>query len=430
MMPLRPRALFLAGAASVCVAAMVLAQRQDAYVSSRDHPAIQYTKGPVDTSVTRLNRHLEAGRIQLTFEEGSGYLRSLLAQLGVPLESQQLVFSQGSAQAPLIKVDNPRAIYFNDTTAIGWVRGAETVELAAHDPQQGTIFYTLDQKKAGRPVLKRDDSCLQCHLTWDTLGVPGLTVLSTFPMSDDKHAYASGLTVDHRVDLNMRWGGWYVTGKSLPTRHMGNLPVVRPAAELAKPEPLPPPLQSVAGRFDPAGFPSLYSDVVAAMVLGHQTHMTNHLTRLGWEARVAEPQIAAGAKPAVDRLQVAVRDFVDYLLFVDEALLPKKLEGSSGFAEHFVTLGPVDRQGRSLRQFDLDRRLLRYPCSYMIYSPAFDALPAVALDAVYRRMWTILSGEETAKPYSRLSLADRTAIVEILRDTKKNLPSYFQAVVR
>ena len=132
----------------------------------------------------------------------------------------------------------------------------------------------------------------------------------------------------------------------------------------------------------------------------------------------------------MDRLKIAVRDFVDYLLFVDEALLPRKLEGSSGFAEYFEALGPVDRKGRSLRQLELDRRLLRYPCSYMIYSPAFDALPPFALDAVYRRMWTILSGEETAKPYARLSLADRTAIVEILRDTKKNLPSYFQPVVR
>jgi hypothetical protein len=43
-------------------------------------------------------------------------------------------------------------------------------------------------------------------------------------------------------------------------------------------------------------------------------------------------------------------------------------------------------------------------------------------------MWRILSGEEHGNKYSKLSLVDRQAIVEILRDTKKGLPEYFQPV--
>ena len=88
--------------------------------------------------------------------------------------------------------------------------------------------------------------------------------------------------------------------------------------------------------------------------------------------------------------------------------------------------GPGDGAGRSLRQLSLDRRLLRYPCSYMIYSAAFDALPAVAKEAVYQRLWTVLSGGDAAARYASLSTSDRRAIIEILRATKVDLPAYFK----
>lgn len=408
-------------------AAVAVAQRPDAFIASRDHAAIQYSARPVDTTVARLNRELESGRVKLTYDPKSGYLPALLAALNLPVESQLLVFSETSAQASLIKLANPRALFFNDTTAVGWVRGASALEVVAHDPRQGAIFYTLEQKRVERPQLKRDNDCLLCHLTWETLGVPGLTMISTFPMSDDPNAYASGVTVDHRTDLDMRWGGWFVTGRSVPPRHYGNLPVVRPQSELPTAVPRPPLLASVTGKFDVAGFPTPYSDIVASMVLAHQTTMTNQLTRLGWEARVAGER---PSKATADRVQQAVNDFVDYLLFIDEAPMTSRVEGSSGFAEKFAALGPNDSRGRSLRQLDLQKRLLRYQCSYMIYSPAFDALPPATLDAVYRRMWTVLSGQERSKPYARLQVADRRATIEILRDTKKNLPSYFQGAIQ
>jgi hypothetical protein len=160
------------------------------------------------------------------------------------------------------------------------------------------------------------------------------------------------------------------------------------------------------------------------MVLDHQAHMMNLITRTGWEARLA----AGGDAKQVARLGEAAVDLVDYMLFVYEAPLTSAVRGTSGFAEKFQTSGPVDSRGRSLRQLDLERRLLRYPCSYMIYSEAFDAMPALAKDAVYRRLWRVLSGEERSKPYAQIPLADRRAIVEILRDTKKNLPDYFKPV--
>ena len=62
----------------------------------------------------------------------------------------------------------------------------------------------------------------------------------------------------------------------------------------------------------------------------------------------------------------------------------------------------------------------------MIYTDAFDALPDVARDAIYRRMYAVLSGQDDGPRYARLTASDRRAIVEILRETKSGLPEYFR----
>jgi hypothetical protein len=166
--------------------------------------------------------------------------------------------------------------------------------------------------------------------------------------------------------------------------------------------------------------------------------MTNLLTRAGWEARAADPRLHAPfvAAPGEDArvasfMEIVANEVVDYMLFIDEAALTDRVRGASGFAERFSAAGPRDKKGRSLHELDLNRRLMKYPCSYLIDSPAFDQLPALAKDPIYRRMWQILSGNEAQARYkSALSLADRRAIVEILRDTKPGLPSYFGDVTK
>jgi hypothetical protein len=399
------------------------AQRRDAFVENRDHPAIAYSKTPFTTAVTALNRRLQEGTARLTFDPATGYLRSLLDALNVPIASQVLVFSQTSFQAPLISIRNPRAVYFTDTVAVGWVRGGKVLEIAAQDPKQGIAFYALDQQPASTPQLTRNDECLACHLAWETLGVPGLIVQSVNPLPDDPNAYVVGFTTDHRSPFTERWGGWYVTGRHGGARHMGNVPVM-PADQGKSKIAMPlQPLDSVAGLFDMKGYPAPYSDVVALLVLAHQTQMTNLITRVGWESRVAVS--SRNQQDAAARVQEAVNDLVDYMLFVDEAPLPGPVRGTSGFAEQFARIGPRDAQGRSLRQLDLERRLMRYPCSYMIYSPAFDALTAKVREQIYARMWRVLSGQESAPRYGRLSRADRQAVLDILRDTRKDLPAFF-----
>ena len=434
MVPGKPPVLACVAAAAALLAAAAIAtvhgQPASAFRASRDHPAIAYSTGPVDNAVVDLNRRLRDGELQLAFDGRSGYLQAVLDALGIPVESQVTVFSPTSNQANLINSANPRAVYFRDDVAVAWVRGGAELEAAVQDRRQGTVFYALDQAPDGAPRFVRDDQCLACHLTWETLGVPGLQVLSTFPLTSDPNAYATGFVSDHRARIEDRWGGWYVTGRHAPFAHMGNVEVTDvedPNATIGVPRPE---LASLEGLFDLAGFPSAHSDMAALLVLEHQTHMTNLITRVGWEARrILFRDHGAGGLAADDGpdsvLRDAVVDMVDYLLFVDEAPLAAPVEGSSAFAAVFAARGPHDSNGRSLRDLDLQTRLMRYPCSYMIYTAAFDALPQPALDAIYRRMWSILSGEVSGGPYDRLSAADRQAVIEILRDTKPGLPDYF-----
>lgn len=393
----------------------------------RDHPAIQYSTRPTRDAVARLNERLGKGELQLSFDGSSGYLRSVLALLDISPTSQTLVFSENSLQRAHISKATPRAIYFNDTTAVGWTNGADSLEVAAQDATQGVVFYSLSQKPQAKPQFVRGAECFQCHLTAETSGVPGLFMMSVLPLSDNQHEYARGWAMDHRTPIEDRWGGWYVTGTQVPLRHLGNVPVLHVPRSYIRAD-VAPKLTTGNGAFDTSPYLTPHSDVAALMVLNHQLHLINVLTRLGWEARIAAHDMPAGSTASLPpHVRDLARDLVDYLLFVDEAPLPSPVAGASAFAREFSSKGPHDGRGRSLRALDLNHRLLRYPCSFMIYTDAFDALPAAVKNLVYERMWEVLSGKETNKVYGRLSPADRRAIVEILRETKKGLPEYFRA---
>jgi hypothetical protein len=345
--------------------------------------------------VAQLSRRIETGQAHVRFDEKRGYLPWLLEALDIPPESQMLVFSKTSVQSIQIGPNNPRMLFFNDSVILGSVKGGP-VELAAQDSDRGMIFYLVDQTpfryrelmakpEPASPFSRRTD-CMSCHLSKST-GIPETLVRSVVPsLNGTPLIQFPAHDTDDRTPFDKLWGGWYVTGKS-EARHMGNTVM----DERGKVTPLDPPGSS---------------DIVALMVFEHQMHMMNLIAQARTIGRIDE--------------------LVDYMLFVDEAPLPGKVGGSSEFAAKFMARGPRDSKGRSLRDLDLSHRLMRYPCSYMIYAEAFDALPAQTKGAVYLRMWRILSGEATGVRYRRFSLSDREAVVEILRDTKKDLPDYYR----
>ncbi len=380
-----------------------VAQRTGVFDQSMNHPAIKYSTSDSNTVVDELNRKLADGSAKLEFADKSGYLKSVLDLLKIPVESQVLVYTQTSQQSSHITMTNPRAIYFNDEVSVGYIRGAGMLEIVAQDANLGSIFYVVHQAAEAAKRFGRESQCLRCHLSWDTLGVPGLSVLSTMPRKSERD-YANGFFVDHYRQIQERWGGWYVTGKRVPARHMGNLPLIVPTPIDVS----PPARVSLAGQFDLSGYLTPYSDIVALMVLDHQAHFSNLVTRATWEARLGQEM----------RIAEAAQTIADYLLFVDEApITDGPIVGSSGFAETFVAAGKKDGKGRSLRELDLRTRLQKYPLSYMIYSPQFQALPEAPKNLVMGRVNDVLAGKITDAKYAHLTPEIRAAIREILQAT-------------
>jgi hypothetical protein len=390
------------------------------------HAAIDYDKRPTHDLVADLARRVDAGELTLDFDQTTGYLKSVLEALHVPVESQMLVMSKTGVQGLHTDPSNPRAIYFTDAVTVGYIRGAPLLEFAVHDPEQGVQFYALDQKPQATPLFDRRRGCLTCHQAYSTLHVPGMLARSVFMTPGGLALSGSGsFDPDDRTPFRQRWGGWYVTGTHGSMRHMGNAMFTGSDDRDAAISERTLNRTSLDGLFDGHGYPSAHSDIVALMVFQHQVRMTNLVTRVGWQARVAAHERRADFAGGL--LRDAVDEIVDALLFVGEEPLTATLTGTTRFAEMFAAQGPTDSRGRSLRQLDLERRLLRYPCSFMIHSAAFRALPDDARAAIYARMWEILSGRDTSPKYARLSEADRRAVVEILGETLPDAPRDFRA---
>jgi hypothetical protein len=401
------RAIAAAGMLWAAALVVATAQSRTLFPGTLDqHPTIDYRTSALADPITALQRRLSAGSVALEFDGAQGFLKSLLTTLDVPVESQILLFSKTGIQHPFTNPANPRALYFNDRVVVGYIPGAPMLEVAAHDPQQGVVFQTLPQDPGlgTAPRFVRPDRCLTCHLSANSLGVPGILVRSMFTDGTGRTRPQLGSAiVDHRTPLEQRWGGWYVTGSHGSARHMGNA-MVTASTESGEDAISSATLnRATLPGVNTAAYPLPTSDIVALMVFDHQGHAMNLATRLGWETRVA---LAEGrADFSRGELTELVNDTANYLLFVDESPLSSPVQGVAKFAGVFSAAGPRDRQGRSLRELDLQSRLFRYRCSYMIYSPAFASLPAEARAALYRRMKEILK------------VRGDSAVLEILDET-------------
>lgn len=427
----------------VCVATLLCPTFAHAF--DFDQPPISYRSATPNDPVARLQARVDKGEAKLEHSPVFGYLPAVLRELGIPQSSQSLVFSKNSLQRERILTDRPRAIYFDDETYVGFVQGpGGLLEIATTDPQLGTVFYTINQgRPTDKPRLGRVSSdCLACHATTQTGDVPGVFMRSVYPDSTGGALLPAGTFVNnHTSAMNQRWGGWYVTGSVGGQPHMGNTTWKKVAgADKYEPTALAAPdATELPSRVDRAKYLTPHSDVVALMVLAHQAEAHNRFTRAVYAARHAlrdENVLAEALKErrapgqhtesTLKRINNAAEPLVEYLLFAGEPPLAAPVSGTSTFTSDFASHGPRDKQGRSLRDFDLKTRLFRYPLSYLIYSQTFDGLPELVKDRVYGRLWEILSGQDTGKPFAHLSAADRKAITEILRDTKPSLPEYWR----
>lgn len=402
---------------------------EDAY----ELPPIEYSRATPDNRLAKLQATLETGEVELEHSPKFGRLTSLLKYLEISPASQMLVFSKTSMQRERIAPRTPRAIYFDDDVYVGYCHAGKQIELAVADPQLGAVFYTLDQSPDERPKLVRETHrCLQCHGAAQSDDIPGFLVRSLFVDSGGQPILSEGShRVDHATPLKDRWGGWYVTGTHGRQHHLGNL-VVR---DRDAPKPWEGPANGnvldLADRIHAQNYPAGHSDLVALMVFEHQTHLHNLIAKANFTVRQAlHYQLGlnrALGDPDDNRLESTTRriesageDLVKGLMFVDEARLVEPIAGTTRFADDFSSRGPSDRHGRSLRELDLRTRLFRYPCSYMIYSAAFEALPPEMKAYFTGRLHEVLDGNG-GSDYAHLSAADRQAITEILQDTKPEI---------
>jgi len=390
--------------------------------------SLAFTQKPIDyhgsetaDPVAVFQKRLDSKQVKLHHHEHFGFLLSVLHALHVPLETQVLVYSKTARNPRLVRPKTPRAIFFNDDVAVGWVPGATELEVVGIDSVKGGMFYTLSQTTADDGSdhrFERSSRCLSCHRGNTTHHVPGLIVRSF--VTDRIGKPISGFSrVTHDMDLSKRFGGWYVTGKPSGQKHRGNL---IDKADIARHKRDPShrgTLEDLQPLFDVSRYPSPHSDIVAQLVLQHQAHGQNLLMRVGYESRLGR------RSDAEDRL-------IRYLLFLDEAPLAEPVRGTSGFAEWFEKQKPFEHNcygvhaHRSLRQFDLETRLFKFRFSYLVYSRLFDGLPEEVRNRLYKRIWTALNGNDDSLDLETFPKSERRAIIEIVRATKCNLPDYWR----
>ncbi|MBV9507190.1 MAG: hypothetical protein JO323_19520, partial [Acidobacteriia bacterium] len=335
-----------------------------------------------------------------------------------------------------ISPQHPRALYFNDDVYVGQVHEGKVLEFVSFDSMQGAMFYILDEQKAEKPKFERAElDCTQCHIAASTRNVPGVLLRSVYTMPTGTQALRTeAFITGQESPWAERFGGWFITGTYGHQTHMGNAVV--------EDKEHPSELNRAAGAnisdlskwFDTSAYLSGSSDIVAHLVLGHQTQMHNLITLTNYQTRLAlyaeaqknkaegRPAGSEISEAAHKQYQAPAEALVQYLLFTNEAPLTDVVKGDSGFAEEFAARGPRDPQGRSLRDFDLHTRIFKYPCSYLIYSSDFDALPEPAKTYVYDRLFEVLTGRDQGPEFARLTAKDRRAILEILVATKPGLP--------
>jgi hypothetical protein len=356
--------------------------------------AVTYDADADDAAVD-LQRRLDSGEAKLTFEPGQGYLRSVLQNFKIPESSQTLVFAKSSFQLDHISPQSPRALYFNDDVYVGFVPTGPVIEIAAEDPKLGPV---------DNPI-------------------PRLLMLSVLPNPAGNALRALSLLTNDQSPMIERWGGFYVTGTHGAQRHLGNMVVRAPASEIDSIKSYIPRLNLEPGanvtdlstRFDTKQYPNPNSDIVALLLLAHQTHIHNLITLASFE-------VGEAVKLHPETVDMLVKEdgdlLVNAMLFSGAAKFTDPIKGTSGFAVEFSSRGLRDSHGRSLKDLDLQHRLLKYPMSYLIYSKSFDAMPAPVRDYVYRRFRQILTGEDKSPAFAHLTETDRANILGILQETK------------
>lgn len=351
----------------------------------------------------------------------------VLEKLDVPVESQVMVFTKTSLQRSVVWPENPRAMYFNEEVYVGWAPGGR-IEVGSVDPKAGMIF-TIENEASREKTVKFEShpQCIQCHAGSATNFIPGPLARSVHPDAKGRvrGTVRSFDLVSHKVPMDERWGGWWVTGAGKKFPHRGNRTVGNGTREISpKGAPV---LEDLSEILDnPEAFPVVGSNVATLMVFDHQLGVHQQITeshyKVRYEAWAVDEENDWETTIPEEAMEVAEEEkekLVKMLLMVDEAPFPgDQVTVDEAYLKAFREGRKVDSKGRSLKDFAIeDGRLLKWRCSYMIYSGAFQGLPKVFKEMVYSRLTEILEAEQPVEGYEHLSRGERAVILGILRET-------------
>lgn len=361
---------------------------------------------------TRIKAQLESGTLPLDRSSELATVRSLLKTLKIPESSQLLVFSTTSLQLGLISPSNPRALYFNEDTYIGWVPGGR-IEVVSIDPELGGIFYIFDIPHDASPIrADRSGRCMNCHAGEDAGFVPGLVIKSVLPgPSGGSLESFRDVPAGHATPFTNRFGGWHVTGAAGFSNHWGNLTGRLSQGNLVR-IPNPP-----GDRYRADRYPVPSSDFLAHCIHEHQIGFFNRAIAAGYRVRshlhFDGPTLTPAHQGEVDADAEAL---ARYLLFSDEAPFPvEAASGAGAFQADFLR----DRRivgGHSLKDLNLKTRLFQHRCSYLITSEFFARLPDPLKSGVVQR---IQSAIRDTNPETRIAAPpaeERRILRELLGD--------------
>ena len=400
-----------------------------AFVQAGQETPVEYLNGQPDDAIAHLQKLIDAKAKTLAYEPNQGYLLALLKELRIDASSQVLVFSKTSLQSAFVDPHSPRAIFFDRDCYIGWIPGAPNIEIVAVDPKLGPQFYTLANQRSEAPRLVRQtDECLQCHSSPVTRNLPGVMTRSVYAAPDGRILTAAGSFVTTSTSpISERWGGWYVTGGSGTQLHMGNEPARGSETDPTLDRKRGTNVSDLNRYFDTGAYPTPHSDIVALMVLEQQTTIENGITQAAYATRealkYADTMVLLGwerthvDEGTAERVAHACEPLVRSLLGVDEPPLTAPLTPSNDFAKKYALSAPSDPQGRRLSDLDLKTRVLRYPCSPMIYGQAFHGLPQIAREQVFRRLREVLSGKDRSVHLAGLTTDQQAATLAVLDAT-------------
>ena len=393
---------------------------KEAVIEFKAAPHLYLEHEPTDR-FTALLAKVNAGEVTFDTTDDKAFLTSILKELDIPVSSQLQLFSATSLQSEIINPRNPRALYFNEDTYVGYVAGGK-VEVISMDPTHAAIFYIFDRLRPGgpAPLIGRSEKCFNCHAGNATRRVPGLIAESILPM-------LSGASLEtyrrdeqgHQIPLENRFGGWLLTGNHHLKETRGNLMgVTRSSKGMQK-------VSVEAGKMWDIDIHLLQtSDILPHLVHEHQLGFENRVFHAVYLMRQLKAEKSPNLKVEIEKL---ADELAQYILFAGEAKLPSQgIEGDPAFIRDFQRNKKPVSNGASLKDFDLKTHLFKYRASYMLYTESWQKLTPELKERVYYKMAEGLRDQNPSPAYAHIPPDEKRAIRGILKSTLSDLPNWWR----